>query len=234
MGADQQIDWAANARAVLDWWSDAGVDVLVDDAPRDWLAKAPPAPPPPDVTAPAIVAAALPDTLDAFLAWRTGDAAPEGARPGAILALGDPAAALAVVIDFGDGPNLLSDAAGRLFDRMMAAIGQSRESIYLMVLTTERPLGDQLPAEGLGELGRLGRHHLTLTGAKSLLVMGQAASRAITGTDDRGVQGNLRAVNLNGSEIPVLSTLHPRFLLRQPAMKAEAWKDLQLLMGGPR
>jgi hypothetical protein len=30
----------------------------------------------------------------------------------------------------------------------------------------------------------------------------------------------------------VVATFHPRFLIEKPAAKAEAWKDLQLLMGG--
>ncbi len=235
MGADQHFDWAANARSVLDWWRDAGVDVLVGDEPRDWLAKAPSPPRPADATAAPVVAApALPDTLEAFLAWRVGDDAPEGARPGAVMAEGDPASATAVVVDFGGEDGLVGGQAGALFDRMLAAIGLSRESIYLIGLTTARPLGDRLPPEMLPRLGPLARHHLSLVAPDRLLLLGQAVSRAIGGTDGGVGQGNLQPVNLNGSEIFVVSSLHPRFLLKQPAMKAEAWKDLQLLMGGSR
>lgn len=234
MGADQQFDWAANARSVLDWWRDAGVDVLVDDAPRDWLATAPPPAPLADVTAPPVVAApALPDTLDAFLAWRRGEDAPEGARPDAVLAEGEPAAATAIVVDFADADGLVGGAAGILFDRMLAAIGLSRESVYLVALTTARPLGDRIAPELLPHLGQLVRQHLALAAPQRVLLLGQAVSRAIGGTDRGGDQGNLHRVNLNGSEILAVSSLHPRFLLKQPAMKAEAWKDLQLLMGGP-
>lgn len=235
MGADQHFDWAANARSVLDWWRDAGVDVLVDDMPRDWLAKAPPPAPPVDATAPPVVAAAtLPATIEAFLTWRIGDDAPEGARPGATVAEGDPAAATAIVVDFGDDDGLVGGRAGALFDRMLAAIGLSRESVYLMALTTARPLGDRIAPEMLPGLGQLARHHLSLATPQRVLLLGQAASRAIGGTDDGRDQRILRRINLNGAEIPMVSSLHPRFLLKQPAMKAEAWKDLQLLMGGPR
>ncbi|MBN2971897.1 hypothetical protein JW805_07695 [Roseomonas aeriglobus] len=235
MGADQHFDWAANARSVLDWWRDAGVDVIVTDEPRNWLAQSPPPPPPADVTAsPVVAAATLPATLDAFLAWRVGDEAPEGARAGAVMAEGDPAATTAIVVDFADDDGLIGGQAGVLFDRMLAAIGMSRESVYLVALTTARPLGDRLPPEALPRLGQLARHHLALASPERVLMLGQAASRAIGGTDGVDGQGNLRAINLNGSEISVVSSLHPRFLLKQPAMKAEAWKDLQLLMGGPR
>ena len=37
MGADQNIDWIAAAASALDWWRDAGVDVVVDDAIVNWL-----------------------------------------------------------------------------------------------------------------------------------------------------------------------------------------------------
>lgn len=39
MGADQHLDWMSSAASALDWWQEAGVDVLVEDAPRDWLAE---------------------------------------------------------------------------------------------------------------------------------------------------------------------------------------------------
>lgn len=235
MGADQHLDWAASARSVLDWWRDAGVDVLVDDEPRDWLAKAPPPPPPADVTAsPVVAVATLPDTLDAYLAWRTGDDAPEGARPEAIVAEGDAAAATAIVVDFADDDGLLGGTAGVLFDRMLAAIGLTRDSVYLIALTTTRPTNDRIAPEALPRLGQLVRHHLALARPERVLLLGQAASRALGGTDGGAGQRNLQGINLNGAEIPAVSSLHPRFLLRQPAMKGEAWKDLQLLMGGPR
>ena len=38
MGADQNHDWAKIAASALDWWREAGVDTLVEDAPFDWLA----------------------------------------------------------------------------------------------------------------------------------------------------------------------------------------------------
>ena len=57
---------AEAAASVLQWWSDAGVDVMVDEAPRDWLrpkAKAPTAVP----GAPAAPAEEqLPGQLDLF------------------------------------------------------------------------------------------------------------------------------------------------------------------------
>ena len=38
MGADQHNDWQAATASALEWWADAGVDVLVEDQVRDWFA----------------------------------------------------------------------------------------------------------------------------------------------------------------------------------------------------
>jgi len=44
VGADQHIDWMSDVMSALDWWREAGVDTLVEDAPRDWLTAPMPAP----------------------------------------------------------------------------------------------------------------------------------------------------------------------------------------------
>lgn len=230
MGADQHIDWAAHATSVLDWWRDAGVDVLVDDAPRDWLARTPA--PTPQAVAETPVKAHLPDTLEAFVAWRTTAAAPEGAE--GMVAEGDPASQVMVVTDYPEGDGLLGGPCGRLFDRMLAAIGLTRADIYLTTLTTVRPLTGRIAPEALPPLAELLRHHVALVSPKRLLILGQAPSRALTGTDAAQGPRSLRAINLETCTIDAVTSLHPRFLIDRPAMKSESWKDLQLLMGGRR
>ncbi len=74
----------------------------------------------------------LPDTLDAFVAWRIGDAAPEAGWPVPRSRRTGPAdAGLMIVTDMPereDGDGCCCRApAGRLFDRMLAAIGRDRE-----------------------------------------------------------------------------------------------------------
>ena len=53
MGADQYHRWDELAASALEWWADAGVDVLVNDDARDWLAR----PAPVAVASPAPAAA---------------------------------------------------------------------------------------------------------------------------------------------------------------------------------
>lgn len=235
------IDWREATASALSWWQEAGVDVLVDDAPRDWTARdvAPPAKGTPVQEAPAVEReVALPATLEAFIDWRFGGEAPEAIWGEPVVhASGNPASPLMVVTDMPeagdcDAAALLTGDAGRLFDRMLAAIGHDRESVYLVSLCIARPVTGQVPREIEDRLAELARHHVALTAPKSLLLLGQSVSRAIlTGAESAG-RGRLHPVNHQGGQSLAVSTFHPRFLLTKPAAKAEAWKDLQLLIGG--
>ncbi|TPG42908.1 uracil-DNA glycosylase [Sphingomonas koreensis] len=239
MGADQHIDWNAAAASALDWWHDAGVDTLVDEAPHQWLAAAVAAPATP--AGPAALApdrpAALPDTIEAFAAWRTGPAAPDGKWGRAIAPTGDVGSGLMVLIDMperedADTGVLLSGDAGRLFDRMLAAIGRDRQSIYLASLAVARAPSGQIAAEWLDELTRLARHHVALARPKRVLLLGNAASRALLGANVAAARTRFHVLNHDRGTSEVVASFHPKFLLEQPARKAEAWRDLQMLIGG--
>lgn len=241
MGFDGATDWREAAVSALSWWQEAGVDIVVDDLPRDWTAreKAVPAHGAPDVPAPIIEEEKpLPATLEAFIDWRFGGDAPESAwgEP-AVHVSGDPASPLMIVTDLPEAGDceagaLLSGDAGRLFDRMLAAVGQSRASVYLVSLCVARPITGMFPREVEGRLAELARHHVALAAPKRVLLLGQTVSRAILGPDAASGRGRLQPVNYQGGQSEAVATYHPRFLLTKPAAKADAWKDLQLLIGG--
>ena len=97
MGADQHIDWTAAASA-LDWWREAGVDTLVDEAPRRWL-EARPAAPAPTAASGEPAPVALPASLAAFEAWRVGPAAPDSNWGKPIAPQGSAESGLMVLLD---------------------------------------------------------------------------------------------------------------------------------------
>jgi uracil-DNA glycosylase len=235
MGADQHTDWAKAAASALDWWQAAGVDVLVEDEGFDWLGRTTPAAP---VSAPP-TPGVLPDTLDAFAAWRLGPDSPE-AMWGAplIAAFGPVDADLMVLVDCperDDRDALLGGAAGRLFDRMLAAIGRSRADVYLASVAVARPVAGRMPRDTEARLAEIARHHVALVSPERLLVLGNAASRAVLSAECTEARGSLRALNhRNGKTTSAAASFHPRFLLEKPACKADAWKDLQMLMGEQR
>lgn len=232
MGADQNIDWTTAAASALDWWRDAGVDTLVDDAAFDWLGAIPRA-----AIAPAAAAAtALPASLADFGAWRVSAAVPEADWGAALIAAAGPVDAdLMVVVDCperDDREQLLGGAAGRLFDRMLASIGRTRAEIHLASVCVARPVAGRMPRGVEARLAEIARHHVALVAPPRLLVLGDAAGRALLSTDAADLRGRLRALNhKTGTTTRAVASFHPRFLLEKPACKAEAWKDLQMLMG---
>lgn len=235
MGREPMHDWRRELASALDWWREAGIDSFVEDEPRDWLAR--PAPKPAVAeTAPA--AAGLPDTLDAFVAWRLSDSAPEAdwlsARVGPS---GSPQAPLMVLTDMPEAEDaeagaLLSGAAGRLFDRMLAAIGLERGSVYLASLAVARPLTGQIAPDDEAKLAALARHHIALVAPKSILFLGQAANRVRATTSGSGDGNNGTDIKHFTAETGACSIDHPRLLLTRPAAKAEAWRNLLLLKRG--
>jgi len=237
MGEEPVQDWQQGVASALEWWRDAGVDTLVEDDPRDWLARAAPAAAAPEAQT---IAAApqseiLPATLDDFIAWRMSAAAPEAAWMSRMIAPSGPAGAeLAVMLDMPeaeDGETLLGGAAGRLFDRMLAAIGLARESIHLCSFAVARPITGMIPADQEARLAHLARHYLTLLRPKRLLLLGKAAEGVLGDTGSARAAG-LGDVNLSGGNIRVVASHPPRFLLTHPAAKSEAWKHLLLLSRG--
>lgn len=237
MGADQHQNWAAVAAATLDWWREAGVDTLVEDAPRDWLTPLSPAAPAPTAMPAAPPPDALPDTMEAFLAWRTGSGAPEAGWSGDWLIAAAPTQARVMVLadcpdrDDGPGGGLLSGASGQLFDAMLAAVGIARADVHLAATCAKRPIAGRLPPDSADRLAEIARHHVALAAPTRLLLLGDAASRAILGMTVREAQGNLHRFNHRNGQTGVVATFHPRLLIERPGQKAQAWKDLRVLMG---
>lgn len=242
MGMEGLTDWRDAAVSALDWWREAGVDIVIDDLPRDWSAR-PILPTDAIATENAVAPVAiveeapLPATLEAFVDWRLGGDAPESnwGEP-MIAASGDPSAPLMILTDMpepgdAEADMLLSGDAGRLFDRMLAAIGMDRGSVYLAPLCAARPITGQMPREAEKRLAELARHHIALAAPRMVLMLGQTVSRAILGPEGGAMRGRLQPINHQDGQSSVVSTFHPRFLLTKPTVKADSWRDLQLLIG---
>ncbi|MGN6374468.1 MAG: uracil-DNA glycosylase family protein, partial [Sphingomonas sp.] len=198
-----------------------------------------PAVAPARVAAPPAVAPATarPDYLAAFEAWRVGADAIDSAWGTPIAPGGAAAANLMVLVDMPEredaqSGHLLGGDVGRLFDRMLAAIGRDRASIYLASLAVARPVTGQIAAEFHDPLTRLVRHHIALVRPRRLLLLGNAVSRAVLGANAAAARGRFHVLNYEGGTTEAVASYHPRFLLERPACKAEAWRDLQMLIGG--
>ncbi|HVQ07804.1 MAG TPA: uracil-DNA glycosylase [Allosphingosinicella sp.] len=227
--------WAESA---LSWWEEAGVDTIVGEEPRDWLNPRPDAAPARAAPAP-IPAEALPDSLAAFQDWlATTDSLPF-ASPAAtrIAPAGDPAAGLMVVTDMATAEDsaagtIFSGEAGALIDRMLAAIGRSRETIYLAPFSPIRPPAGRIDPAGVAFLTGIARHHIGLAAPRALLIFGDSCARALLGQPMTAARGRWHDLETPKGAVRALVTIRPQELLTQPKLKAHAWADLQMLMEG--
>ncbi|HEY9548015.1 MAG TPA: uracil-DNA glycosylase, partial [Kiloniellaceae bacterium] len=121
--------------------------------------------------------------------------------------------------------------AGQLLDRMLAAIGLDRGRVYITNLLYWRPPGNRNPTPGeiASCLPFLERQIEILQPRLLLLVGGMSAKTLLNRSEGilklRGRWADYHHPRLP-HPIPALPTLHPAYLLRQPAQKREAWRDL--------
>jgi uracil-DNA glycosylase family 4 len=124
--------------------------------------------------------------------------------------------------------------SGQLLDRMLAAIGLSRQDIYLANTLYWRPPGNRSPtqAETAACLPFIQRQ-IELVAPKILVLLGGAAAKTMLNRAEgitrlRGRKFEYESIGLEGV-ISALATYHPAFLLRQPSQKREAWQDFLTL-----
>lgn len=122
--------------------------------------------------------------------------------------------------------------AGKLLDKMIAAIGLDRSRAYIINVMAWRPPDNRNPdpAEVAICIPFL-RRHIELAAPKILVMLGAVSARHVLGLNDgiMKLRGRWLEYRIGTEMIPVLPTLHPAYLLRQPAHKKLAWRDLQAL-----
>jgi DNA polymerase len=121
--------------------------------------------------------------------------------------------------------------SGQLLDRMMAAIGYDRTTFYITNVCFWRPPGNRKPTEAeLAAQQPFVLRHIELVRPKVLVLVGGSSAQMLLGTTDgitrlRGKWFDYRSDGLDQT-IPALPIFHPAYLLRQPELKREAWRDL--------
>jgi DNA polymerase len=219
----------------LQWWTEAGVDTLVDEDPRDWLR--------PKAKAAPVAAAApedsLPGQLDLFLEHlRTSDALPFAALLAPrVCPSGDPAAGLMIMTAMPEAADcesgtLIAGEAGRLFERMLAAIGRDRDSIYLASLSCLRSPTGRFTDPAASQCAALARHHIGLVAPRALLLFGDSCAKALLGLSVARARGRWHEIATHAGPVKTIVTIAPDYLLKQPPAKAHAWADLQMLVQG--
>jgi DNA polymerase len=147
----------------------------------------------------------------------------------------------APVVVIGEGPGAEEDAqglpfvgrAGQLLDKMLAAAGLT-DRVLITNTVFWRPPGNRTPSpQEQAVCAPFLERTLSLMKPKVLLLVGGASAKAMLKKDEgilslRGRWFEWRSDD-GELELPAMPTLHPAFLLRQPAAKKRAWTDLLTL-----
>jgi DNA polymerase len=125
--------------------------------------------------------------------------------------------------------------SGQLLDRMLQAIGLSRDAqdrdsaVFITNVIFWRPPGNRTPTEAettmcLPFLIRA----IEIQKPDFIVCLGATPAHRLTGKSDGilKLRGKWLTANISGRNIPLLPTLHPAYLLRQPNQKRLAWRDL--------
>lgn len=134
----------------------------------------------------------------------------------------------------GEGPGAEEDAqglafvgaAGQLLTKMIAAMGYSREQVYICNIVKCRPPRNRapLPEEASACLPYL-RSQVALVQPKVIVLLGATAARTILGEHIRITRDRGRWVEKKG--VWFMPTYHPAALLRDESKKKDAWADLK-------
>ena len=152
-------------------------------------------------------------------------------RTNIVFGVGSPTAQLLFV---GEAPGAEEDrrgepfvgAAGQLLDRMITAMGWTRDTVYIANVLKCRPPGNRDPepdevAECLPFLHR----QIEALAPRLIVALGRPAAQALLQT--RAPISALRGRFHQFRGIQVMPTFHPAFLLRSPDRKRDAWSDLK-------
>jgi DNA polymerase len=122
--------------------------------------------------------------------------------------------------------------SGQLLDRMLAAIGLDRSSVYIANVVPWRPPGNRTPTpQETAACRPFTLRQIELADPDFLICLGAPSAAELMG-NTQGIlkfRGRWQEFNTGKRTIRAMATLHPAYLLRQPLQKRLAWRDLLAL-----
>jgi len=212
---------------------------LLKPAPRAAPAKAAPPASPAAASARELAAAAktLGELTEALAAF--DGCALKKTATNLVFADGNPEARIMFV---GEAPGADEDRAGKpfvgvsgqLLDRMLAWIGLDRQRFYITNIVFWRPPGNRTPtSDEVAACLPFVHRHIELVAPAILVTVGGPSTETLLRRSDgiSKLHGRWFDYQTPGLErpVPAFPIFHPAFLLRSPAQKRAAWRDLLVL-----
>jgi DNA polymerase len=119
--------------------------------------------------------------------------------------------------------------SGQLLDRMLAAIELDRTKVYIANTVPWRPPGNRAPTpEELAICLPFLHRQVELVAPKVILTLGGPAMQTVfsTSVGILKMRGRWSDVSIGSHQVAAMPTLHPAYLLRNPAAKQQAWRDM--------
>ena len=144
------------------------------------------------------------------------------------------------IMIIGEGPGANEDIegkpfvgrAGKLLDKMLAAIQLDRKKVYISNVVNYRPPANRKPTEVEIEryLPYL-KSHIEIINPKILLLLGSTALNALIGNESviSKARGKWIQKEIGVVKPWTIASFHPAFLMRQPEQKKLAWIDLKMI-----
>jgi DNA polymerase len=118
--------------------------------------------------------------------------------------------------------------AGQLLDRMLAAIGHDRTSVFITNVLKCRPPKNRDPKpDEIRACAPYLRRQIELMAPRAILSVGRVSAQSLLETGDAIGRLRGRWHTFGPQSTPLWVTYHPAYLLRNPAAKGKVWSDLK-------
>ena len=122
--------------------------------------------------------------------------------------------------------------SGKLLDRMMAAIGLDRSSVYIANVIPWRPPGNRTPTPQETQICLpFIQRQIELVNPDVLVTLGNPSTQTLLATREgiMKTRGRWFDYDTGTRVIRAIATFHPAYLLRSPSYKRMAWQDLRAI-----
>lgn len=238
-----RLSFAEALSATQQWWMDAGVDLIFEDAPQAWLDGSPeeeaiPAEPQMPAAIPQIEVqprmpglggepADWPRDLESFIAWWRSDHSFDSGGIGPRIGPRGPANPRLMILvaepEPDDEDTLLSGPQGRLLENMLRAMGIAAQDVYLAsALPRRTPMADWASLADAG-LREITLHHIGLVSPERLLVLGRNIL-PLTSNDPTKNSAILPEVNHEGANPVIFAGWDLATLLARAKARSTFWR----------
>lgn len=157
-------------------------------------------------------------------------------RTQTVFGIGHPAAEWLII---GEAPGVEEDRLGepflgregQLLTSMLRAMGLAREEVFITnILKCKLPNSRDPKEIEVSSCSSHLRQQIELIQPKVILVVGGAAAQSLLNIDTPISKMRGKKYSYQNTDIPVVVTFHPAYLLQSPQQKREAWEDLKFAL----